>query len=156
MADLNGSGPIVVIDSREKRPWRFQLSTEVSKLNCGDYALKGYENDIAVERKSLDDLVMCLSWERQRFEAELARSLSYQRFFVLFEGNWKDIYNGNYRSEMKPRAVIGSITALSMRYDVQFWPVETRGLGSKLCQQILLRFYRDSIEGHILAKRKVL
>lgn len=68
---------IVVCDNREQTPWRFSnwpdIEVRAGTLNCGDYSLCGLENAVAVERKSLDDLVSCLGAERSRFERELAR-----------------------------------------------------------------------------------
>jgi len=50
---------IILIDTREKLPFQFgrDLKTVRTKLEVGDYSLKGLEHAVAVERKSLDDFI---------------------------------------------------------------------------------------------------
>ena len=47
------------------------VTTEAGSLPPGDYFLEVYAKRVAVERKSLADLVACLSHERERIEREL-------------------------------------------------------------------------------------
>ena len=69
----------VIVDSREQAPFPFRgpryegVTVEMGALSVGDYSLAGLADRVAVERKSLPDLVMCLGRERERFERELAR-----------------------------------------------------------------------------------
>ena len=63
----------IIIDTREQAPFAFRhermdATTEPGTLAVGDYSLAGLEDRVAVERKSLPDLVMCLGRERERFE----------------------------------------------------------------------------------------
>jgi DNA excision repair protein ERCC-4 len=61
----------IVVDSREQAPFLFEgYGAEVAQgtLTAGDYSLAGLESLVAVERKSLSDLVACLGRERDRFE----------------------------------------------------------------------------------------
>jgi len=68
----------VVCDSREQLPYRFDRWAGVrifrGTLPTGDYSLAGYEDRLAVERKSLEDLLGCLTFGRERFERELRRA----------------------------------------------------------------------------------
>ncbi|MCA1987342.1 MAG: hypothetical protein LDL27_12865, partial [Desulfovibrio sp.] len=66
----------IVVDTREQRPFRFErwpaVILEPGTLPTGDYSLPGLAHRVALERKSLDDLVSCLkSTGRERFEREL-------------------------------------------------------------------------------------
>ncbi len=64
----------ILIDTREQAPFAFPgMSTEAATLRAGDYSAHGLENEVAVERKSLPDLVACIGRERERFKAELVR-----------------------------------------------------------------------------------
>ena len=52
----------IIIDSREQRPFDFlsqngDIETERGTLDTGDYSVAGLESRVAVERKSLADLV---------------------------------------------------------------------------------------------------
>jgi DNA excision repair protein ERCC-4 len=66
---------VVVFDSREQDPLIFQNLTSVrGTLYTGDYSILGLEELIAVERKTIPDLVSCCMGEnRERFERELHR-----------------------------------------------------------------------------------
>ena len=66
--------PVVLIDRREQTPWSFaNLASERAALDTGDYSIRGLTHAVAVERKSLDDLLSCVGRERNRFLRELAR-----------------------------------------------------------------------------------
>ena len=45
----------IVIDSREKEPYTFACEVQKAKLEAGDYSVQGFEQHVAVERKSLPD-----------------------------------------------------------------------------------------------------
>jgi ERCC4-type nuclease len=100
----------ILADTREQLPYQFEkYPVEISKaaLPGGDYSLPGFENTIAIERKSLADLVSCLKGsDRARFERELSRGRSYELFAVVIEASAQDAMNGKYRSDMKPNAVM--------------------------------------------------
>ena len=66
---------IVVIDSREQHPLSFSsaVQTEVAALPIGDYSIKGLEDDVVIERKSLGDLLGSITHERERFGKELRK-----------------------------------------------------------------------------------
>lgn len=85
----------ILIDSREQRPFEFasfDVAPETATLPCGDYSLPGFVDRVAVERKSLDDLVGCLVGKnRDRFERELARDGHYKLFSVVVEGSLADL-----------------------------------------------------------------
>lgn len=71
--------PKLVIDTREQKPLSFgQLRTIRKKLEFGDYSLQGFENRVAIERKSLQDLWGTVSQQGNwaRFDAELSRAQS--------------------------------------------------------------------------------
>lgn len=76
----------IIIDSREQAPFTFQHEkyagtvAEPGTLDTGDYSLAGLTDRVAVERKSLPDLVACLGRERERFERELQRAAALDAF----------------------------------------------------------------------------
>ena len=47
--------PVIIIDSREQIPYEFEGS-QVGTLKSGDYSLDGFQDRVAVERKSKADL----------------------------------------------------------------------------------------------------
>lgn len=69
-----GSDLVFVVDDREKLPYILP-NPVVRRLEVGDYSLEGWENRLAIERKSYDDLFSCLTAKLDRFHKQL-RALS--------------------------------------------------------------------------------
>ena len=135
---------VIVVDSREQRPYTFKHPVITGTLATGDYSLLGFEDKVAVERKSIDDLVGCLKDDnRERFEKELARSRSLDYFCLVIEASLSDLVQGQYRSNINPAAVVQSILALGVRYRVPVWFAETRDLGQRITESILEKYARD-------------
>ncbi len=64
-----------VIDTREQTPLTLSpLLSMRATLTTGDYSVRGLENVIAIERKSLSDLVSCLGWIAQGVPIVMAGS----------------------------------------------------------------------------------
>ena len=99
----------IVIDTREQKPWTFS-STEFGivrrGLPTGDYSLAGFEDQIAVERKSLGDLVGTLITDWIRFRKELYRMAGMDSAVIIAECNLSDIQDKLYDSDANPEAVI--------------------------------------------------
>jgi len=84
---------LIIQDSREQAPYAFTgpryegVTVKVGTLQTGDYSLHGLTDKVAVERKSLPDLVQCLGRERDRFERELQRAAALAAFCVVVEAS---------------------------------------------------------------------
>ena len=116
----------IIIDTREQTPFTFSgpryggITFEVAPLTTGDYSLAGLQDKVAVERKSLPDLVACLGRERERFERELQRAAALDAFLVVVEASWADLAGGNFRGRFDPYAATQSVLAFTARYGVPF------------------------------------
>ena len=115
--------PAIIIDTREQAAWSFRTSpqlpviaTKRAGLKTGDYSLEGYEAEIAIERKSLDDFIGCCMGERERFERELLRAQALTFFAVIVEAEFSDVWRGEYVSRILPQSVIGSAAAFTLDY----------------------------------------
>ena len=70
---------VFVVDSREQRPYSLRgveegmIEQVEDKLKVGDYSVQGYEDLMAYERKSHDDLFACLTSKRKHFVSQLVR-----------------------------------------------------------------------------------
>ncbi|MBK9128121.1 MAG: ERCC4 domain-containing protein [Phycisphaerales bacterium] len=110
-------GALAIIDSRERTPWRFEhLPAERGTLATGDYSLRGLEALIAIERKTLGDLVACCGRERERFVAELHRLRAYRFRAVVVEATLAEIERGDWPGKLTPAHVLGSIASWQARY----------------------------------------
>jgi DNA excision repair protein ERCC-4 len=108
--------PIIITDTREQTPLRFtRYPSEVAGLTTGDYSIKGFESDFAVERKALDDLLHSLTTERDRFlrEVDRLRGFDFARLVVI--GTEAQVMARAYRSRMEPRAVLASLLGIEAR-----------------------------------------
>ena len=87
---------VLLQDSREQRGYQdlFTRPCVIQTLTVGDYSVAGVEHMIAIERKTLPDLVNSLTHERARFERELAKTRSFHRFFVVVEADFAQILRG--------------------------------------------------------------
>jgi DNA excision repair protein ERCC-4 len=99
-----------IIDTREQHPLNLDpLPVETGTLTTGDYSIRGLEHVIAVERKSLADMLGCIGGGRERFEREVQRLLAYPCRALVIESTWPEIETGDWRSKIKPAAAIGSL-----------------------------------------------
>jgi len=134
----------IIRDTREQAPFTFggyDCEVEAGTLTTGDYSLAGLADRCAVERKSLDDLLGCLTGEgRERFERELARAAGLDCFAVVVEASMQDMAEGRYRSKMKPHAALQSVLAFTVRYGVPFIWAGTRA-GAEYATFHFLRHY---------------
>lgn len=122
--------PVIVVDTREQRPWDFAsrlvrellgepIPTVRGTLSTGDYSVQGLEDRVAIERKSLPDFIACVaSGERERFWAELARLREYAVRAVIIEAAILDVEVQAYRSRARPQSVIASALAISADFGI--------------------------------------
>lgn len=118
----------IIVDSREQLPFSFTgakcyegVTVTKGSLTTGDYSLAGLESFVAVERKSLPDLVMCLGKERERFVRELERGRALQAFAVICEGDLHELVHGQYRSQLNPHSACQSVASFMARMRIPFF-----------------------------------
>ncbi len=145
----------IIADTREQAPFtfahpRYAAQVEAGALTIGDYSLAGLADRVAVERKSLPDLVACLGRERERFERELQRAAALDAFMVVVEAPWADLAQGQYRSALNPHAACQSVLAFQARYRVAFLFAGTRA-AAEYATWGFLRQYLEGARKRLLA-----
>ena len=140
---------LIVVDSREQCPFpfaheRYGAKTKQGALTVGDYSLAGLEDKVAVERKSLPDLVACLGRERERVEREWMRGAALDAFAVVCEGSWLELARGEYRSQLNPHAACQSVLAFTARYRVPFLFAGTRGAAEYMTWGFLRQYLESA------------
>jgi hypothetical protein len=147
---------VVLRDTRERKPWAFPtcpVETRDVTLSTGDYAVPAwcvhdecrdtYRPRFAVERKSGQDLLTSLTWERERFERELRRARDWPLgLAVVVEASWTDIVAG--RGPVATRAVglpqvVGTLAAWLDRYNVTAHFAGTRQRAQQFAWSLLVR-----------------
>lgn len=157
----------IIIDSREQdtdrsrqRYKQFQCPYKREKLDFGDYSAILYLPDgrtlsltdkCVIERKmNLDELCMCYSHDRKRFEREFERAkASGAKVYLLLENaTFEKAYAGRYRSLMHPQALISSMLAWLARYRCQLLMCKAETSG-KLIHDILYREAKELLTGMV-------
>jgi ERCC4-type nuclease len=140
---------IIVVDTREQRGYTFACITpqpkiETATLRTGDYSLKGYEDQVCIERKSLIDCYGTFGQGRDRFQRELERMVTYQFAAVIIEADWHTIIKRPpVRSRLKPKTIVRSIAAWCQRFNVHFMPCPDREFAERYTHILLERFWKD-------------
>lgn len=135
----------IVIDTREQDPFPFDVyDVEVvpGTLQAGDYSIPGLESLVAVERKSLPDLVACLGRERARFEYELERLRGHESVAVVVESPIEALARGEYRSKLDPKAAYESVVAFMCRYRLPFYFAQDRRGAERFTFSFLRHYWR--------------
>jgi ERCC4-type nuclease len=137
----------IICDSREQDGFEneFKAPTRVAGLKTCDYTIDGFQDDIGIERKSMDDLIACLGKQRDRFERELVRARDFQYSAVIVEGTFADLCQGNYISKFNPKSAVESISAFEIRYRIPFLFCGTQALAARKCESLLRKYYREQM-----------
>jgi len=120
-------GFTLVVDTREQKPLFKPAEWIISKaLKQGDYSVSGFEDKIAIERKSISDLLSIIGKERKRFEKEIERLKDYWWKGLLIEGSERNVYNVNRYSAVHPNAVYHSLASFEIRgFHIYYAPDRT-------------------------------
>ena len=149
----------IICDSREQHIFPFLgyrcdarqnyrpliIPTEVAGLKTGDYSLKGFEEVVAIERKSLQDAYSTFCAGRERFERELERLNALEFAFVVVEADWGTILNNPPpHTKFSPKSFYRSVIAWQVRFPkVQWWFCATRSFAERTTLRLLERFWLD-------------
>ena len=138
----------VIIDTREQLPYSFddeKVEAVPKKLGAGDYSLEGYEDRVAVERKTMDDFVNSVVHGRKRFYKELRKLAEYELACVVIEASLAEIHDGLYISAAHPNAVFGSAVSITVDFGVPVFFCSSRQLACRFTQAFLIRAHRKLV-----------
>jgi len=149
---------VVAVDSREQHPYEFRglrgranqghrpllVTVERCCLATGDYSIRGFESQVAVERKSLADLYATLGQHRRRFEAEHQRMARMERARVVIEAEWSEILGcPPPGSGLAPKSVIATARSWEIAYGVPWIAVPGRRFAELETFRFLEEFWRQ-------------
>jgi DNA excision repair protein ERCC-4 len=146
---MNDQQLTLIKDSREPdAAWDryFSAPTVTQCLKTGDYSIQGYEDLVAIERKTIDDLVGCLTKGRERFTRELERAKSLEFFCVILEASFSALVNGEYISRLHPTSALESISAWEIRYGHPFYFCGSAQLAARKCESLLRKYHREKLK----------
>ena len=152
----------IAIDTREQCPFTFSrllfghesrmmIWTRRQTLKTGDYSIVGYEDKIAVERKSLIDLFSTLGQQRDRFEREFQRLAELEFSAIVVEGDFRDVLHPEavdpmWPSKTHPHTILGTVQSWQQRYKTShWWFCPNRQFAEQMTFGILEKYYRYSV-----------
>jgi hypothetical protein len=130
------------VDKQEKAPYGFRsipsfgplgssgsllvIPLLSASLPTADYSLEGWESQVAVERKSLEDLYATLGQHRERFKRAIARLNEYEVGEIVIEATLREVmrpaeFRPGWRSRLDPRSVYGTWQSWKQRYRNVHW-----------------------------------
>jgi ERCC4-type nuclease len=121
--------PMVLVDTREQQPLPLMANhrnwiagERRVALKTGDYSVEGMESLLALERKSLADLVDCTVTSRERFLFCCSRLAKFRWKAILVEASYEDIKRGwdteEIQSDVHPNAVCGLLDAIEAKFGI--------------------------------------
>jgi ERCC4-type nuclease len=108
---------VVYADTREQRIPPFPIGVQIERkmMSEGDYSSPALLDVARIERKSPGDFASTITWERDRFDRELARLLPFRWKCIVVESDLDEVFVGR---RLHPHAVLGAMASLLARWDV--------------------------------------
>ncbi len=146
----------VAVDTREQAPFTFLglradadqgglplvIPTQTKTLQTGDYSIVGFESAITIERKSLEDAVSTIVVDRDRFDREFQRMLTYKFAAVVIEASWGKLLTPIANRRIKPKSITRGIMSLMLRYPTVQWVMcPDRRFAECFTYQLLAKFW---------------
>lgn len=138
--------PRLIVDTREQRPLVFRhLEATIGTLQSGDYSVAGLEEDFAVERKSVPDLVGSVTRDRDRFARELHRLRGFRWKYLLIVGTEMELASLAAQGRVKnPLQVKNSVLAFSARYGLSAVWVDNPDAAAHVVESWAFMAYREA------------
>jgi ERCC4-type nuclease len=116
---------VVIIDTREQLPlWLPKppngLAVVRSKLDNGDYSIRGFENKFAIERKS-NDIFAYLTGERPKTKEKLIRLLDYEFKALVIEYEEEELYMPHFFTDVPPEVIRQSLVSFEIKYGLHIF-----------------------------------
>ena len=141
--------PTIIIDTREQEGHFYSFDrfpnwiagTRRAALKVGDYTLDGREDEITVERKTLEDLVSTLTVNRKTFIRACQRMERLKRKIIVIESTMACLKSPYMYSDAHPNSIFGTLVAIQERFGI--FPVfaATRELAEEYTASTLVKYH---------------
>lgn len=143
---INKSDMTVIQDKREQYPLVFPAAkVEIRTLLVGGYSLKNFEDQIAIEQKTLPALVTSLSIDSSRFAYEVQKLKTYECGALIIEAPLSMLNSCNWRYKIPSRSVVRSLLQLSIGGLHVVW-AENRQMAATIIEGLLVSFLRSKAD----------
>ena len=136
----------IITDTREQTAWHFTCHNLVRTLAIGDYATQGFENEVCVERKSLNDLVHSVIHDYIRFSKALRRMAGMNVAAIVCESSFDALANKCYESEALPSSVAGKLAAILIDFGIPTLFLDTRELCAVWVEQLFQLYVNRQVD----------
>ena len=144
----------IVIDTREQRPYIFKGHPIVQdNLKVGDYSIRGFENQIAIERKQAEEIYGNFGHGRERFMKECELLSTYERACIIIENDLSRLISPPeytkrmYKMKLKKSHIVGALAKLIGEYGIPVIFASGRREANELTYAILKQYYKCKREG---------
>ncbi len=115
--------PVIIVDQQEKLPLTRYFDPKLvrvqsASLATGDYTLAGASDLLAIERKSLSDLLSCITSDRERFMDQMRRMKDYPSRFLIIEAQREAIEAEVYSRNVRAKSVVNTLVGIAARWNV--------------------------------------
>lgn len=143
--------PTILVDTREKSPWRFtgrRVRLKPAALKVGDYAVQGRQAMLVVERKSVEDLFTTMTKGVERFGRELERARQAgTRVAVVVEGDVHRVSVGSRWSHADPGRVVARLYEVCAGFGAAPYFCDGRLAAESLAWDLLDGVFRFRLAG---------
>ena len=139
--------PVVVIDSAEHKGYTFERfsnwfsGTMRKRLAMGDYSLLGMESEVAIERKTVSDLVKSIIHERAGFIDKCEKLSSFRKKCLVIEGTLSEVKTPYEETSAHPNAVLGSLLAAQERWEIPIHFLDNFLLAEEFVASMLSKYH---------------
>ena len=148
----------IIRDTREQKGkgWLFRASAncegvETVKLDVGDYAIKGLEDVLCIERKTIGDLWNTLGAAKnyKRFLREWERAKDHKMKFLIIEGNLSDIDKGYKWSKVPVANIHAKLLSMQINYNVHVILAGKLDCARKYTRRLMAKVFKYHQEGRL-------
>lgn len=118
---------IILMDDREKKPWKLDFQIIKKRLDFGDYTIKGYENLVRIEKKeNWEEIVgnMSSKVNRLNFFKTCKRMQKFPVRFIFVNDDIRRIPHVRIFSEyVTPRNLLNWVLCFQLQYGIPVVPI---------------------------------
>jgi ERCC4-type nuclease len=148
------TGLVIIIDTREQRPLFStrpishlpRLTTIRKKVEFGDYTIKGFEAEFAIERKQMSDFYSYIGKERKKTVKKMNefKQIVTAGGFVglVIEASEDDVLFGYVMSKVPPEVARQALVSFRIRYGVHVYFNRSRECIERWVLDTAIKFYK--------------
>jgi len=140
---------IIIIDTREQMPYQFKDNLiQQAALPAADYSIKGFETQIAIERKQADEIYGNFGHGRERFMKECEKLAAYERKAVIIENDLERLINPpdytrlKYKMKLKRSHIVGALAKLIGEFGIPVIFASGRTEANEITYAVLKQYYK--------------